>query len=144
MGYATVDQIAGEFKDFTPTTITPVSIADIEGFIVDADAEINSLLSINYVTPIIGGSEALVLLKMVEVWLVKHRILDIIYVKTGQNKTEQTGGKSYRQMALDVLKNYVSGDSVLIGAVLVTSGSIGRFACGDAPLNVFDRSRNQW
>ncbi len=144
MGYASQSDCTGEFKDLTITADSAITTADILGFIEDADAEINSRLSTKYLTPI-TGTEALLVMKMIEVWLVKHRIMDITTVKTGVSTTSQVGIKSYRQMALDLMDGLVSGKSKLTDATLASANDgVKSYSSTNSIENIFDITTNQW
>ena len=145
MGYATSAQCTGEFKDLTVGASTAISSTDVTGFIADADAEINTILSVKYQTPI-TGTEALIVMKMVEVWLVKQRIQDILSVKSGVPAAEQgADGKGYRQMALELLKKLTNGTAKLTDATLATSADgVKSYTSQEDTANVFDVSINQW
>jgi phage gp36-like protein len=144
MAYATQAQVLAEFKDLTVGASTPISTSDIAAFIADADAEINSRLSVKYTTPI-TGSESLIMMKMISVWLIKHRINEILAVKTGTSQTSQEGSKSYRQMAMDLLNDLASGKAKLTDATLATSADgVKSYTYTNSIEHVFDLEIDQW
>jgi phage gp36-like protein len=145
MAYATSTEVVGEFKDLTVAASgTNISDADMARFLADADAEINSRLSVKYTTPI-TGTEALVLMRMIECWMVKHRIEKILEVKTGRPVDSQEGGKSLRQQALDLIKAIVEGNVKLTDATLASTGDgVGSYTSENGTEHIFDRDTVQW
>lgn len=144
MSYTNPTLVVGEFKDLTISASTAVTTTKLTQFIADADAEINSRLGVKYKTPI-TGTESLVMVTMIATWLVKHRIIEVLHVKTADDKTSQVGSKSYRETALAVLKEIASGNIILTDAVLKTSADgVRSFSNDNATANIFDRSIDQW
>lgn len=144
MSYATQAEVLTEFKDFVPTSSTAISTTDIDAMIAEAEAEINSRLCVKYTTPI-TGTEALLIARMVEKWLVKFRIEYILQVKTGREPDKQEGGKSLRQMALDILDALVKGTMKLSDATLASSADgVKSYSSANDTQHVFDKSAKQW
>lgn len=118
MAYATVTQVASEFKGITFSASTAVTDTEVSSFIEQADAMINGYVSARYDTPV-SGSASLAILQMICIWLVKSRILSILSVKTPQDKTKQDpDGPSLFKQAIDMLKDIRSGKLVLPDATL--------------------------
>lgn len=151
--YSTLAKVQSEFKSITFTNSqadspTAVTTQHVYSYLADADAEINSRLSVKYTTPI-SGTESLVVMAMIETWLVKHRILERIKVHTGDDKTSQTGTQTYRKMAMDLINEIVSGKVLLTDATLKTTADGVRSYNHDnaddtATANIFQRSVEQW
>ncbi len=80
MAYTTTAEIQADFKDTTFSTTTNVKAADVDQFIVEADALINASVGSRYVTPVAAG-EGLSLLKFLSRSLVAGRIKKILEVK---------------------------------------------------------------
>jgi hypothetical protein len=144
MSYATADQITGEFADVTFSTTTKVTTTDITRFLAEADAEINTRLSSRYAVPI-TGTEALVLMGMIETWLVKHRVANIMAVKIPVTKAAQGGETDLRQQALDMLQAMVEGKMSLSDAPLASSSAgVKSYAADNDLEHTFQRGENQW
>lgn len=144
MSYTSPTLVLGEFKDLTVSATTAVTTTKLAQFIVDADAEINSRLGVKYSTPI-SGTESLVMVAMIATFLVKDRVLEITKVKTGDDKTSQTGSKSYRDKALDLINDIASGKILLTDATLKTSADgVRSYSNDNSTANIFDRSIDQW
>ncbi len=152
MSYATIAKVEGEFKNVTftskdavlPLLPTAVTIEDVTQWLADADAEINSRLSVKYQTPI-TGTEALTVMCMLAIWLVKDRILGVMEVKGVTPATSQIAPKSNRQKALDALNDLVSGKMKLTDATPATTADGVRSYMSDNVIqNVFDRTIEQW
>jgi hypothetical protein len=90
MAYCTSAQVAAEFKDITFSANTPVTDTDVDRFIAEADAEINSVLAVRYATPI-TGTEALIIVRQLSIDLVAERVKNIIKVRTGEEVKNQSG-----------------------------------------------------
>lgn len=148
MAYSSITNIQYEFKDVTFSSSTAMTTAKVTQYMADADAEIDCTLAVKYTTPI-TGTQSLVLIGQIAVWLVKDRINETLQVKTGDDKTSQTGGKSYRQKAVDMLNDLASGKKVLTDAALKTSADgvqsyNNNNSDDDDTANVFQRGVDQW
>ena len=144
--YTTVSKVQAEFKSVTFATTTVPTLANVGDYLSDADAEIDCTLSVKYQTPI-TGTQALILIAMIEVWLVKDRILNVIKVKTGKNSEDQDGATNYRDKAMKVLNSLAAGTMKLTDATLVNSNDGVRSYTNENPTTaprVFDRTINQW
>jgi hypothetical protein len=126
MAYSEVSDIESDFKDieFLAAAATPTSLVteeDVDQFITEADALINSYLSMRYETPVTGGSEALELLKLYSRSLVASRIKGIMQVKqatntdANQNVREGLSTKDVLKLLEDLRDNKTS----LTGATLL-------------------------
>jgi hypothetical protein len=91
MSYADLSHIQSEFKDVTFDADSAVTDTEIARFLEEADAEIDMNLCGMYETPI-TGTTALVIVRMIEIWLVKDRVSEILLVKTGRPETTRTVG----------------------------------------------------
>ena len=143
MAYCTTDHVQEEFKDQTFTTSTKVTLADVTRFILESDALINSKLGLKYQTPI-TGTNALILMRMISVWLTKSRILDIFAVKTGRTETDQDGGTETAAKANKLLQDIVDGAVALSDATLLSSDyRISSYSLEHDLENVFEKGVDQ-
>jgi hypothetical protein len=145
MPYATVSEVQGEFKKIAFSTTSLVTEADVEAFIAEADALINSYVSQRYQLPV-GAGEGLTLLRMYSRVLVSHRVRGILSVKS-PNDLKQEPNAPYLSVA-DILKNLEklkNGDLALTGATPVQSGGgmfSNTYAQGVEPR--FRKDLDQW
>jgi phage gp36-like protein len=147
MSYAASADVVGEFKDLTVASSgTAISTDDMTRFLAEADAEINSRLSVKYTTPI-TGTESLLLMRQIAVWLVKDRIERITEVKTGRPVDAQKGQTptSLRSQALELLKSICEGKIKLTDATLASTGDgVGSYSSENGTEHIFDRDTQQW
>ncbi len=144
MSYTSSTLVGQEFKDITFGAGTAISTTKLAQYITDADAEIDSRLGVKYTVPI-TGTQALAMCGMIATWIVKHRVLDVIKVKTGEDKTSQGNVKTYRQQALDMLNDIASGKVILKDATLATAADGVRSYTNDhSTENVFQSGVDQW
>ena len=146
MAYCVNLEVQSEFKslDFTAST-TAVTTTEIDRFIGEADAEINTYVGTRYTTPI-TGTEALKVMKMCSVWLVKSRVVNILKQKSVDPKADQDVGPSDRSRALDLLKKIAAGTVVLSDASPISSnnGGMDSYLAGREFKHDFCRDTKQW
>lgn len=143
MAYSVYGDVEAEFKGMVLDTTSPVTDTEVTGFIAQADAEINGLVGLRYVVPI-TGTDSLIIMKMVSIWLVADRVAKILQVKT---KTEEnsTAGKSLREMALELLDKIVKGEFLLADATRLSSANGFKSYANDAQLEyTFKKGDTQW
>lgn len=147
MAYATYLEIQSDFKDTEFSATTNVTIADVEGFVVEADALINSYVGSVYEVPV-GSGDGLNLLKLLCRSLVAGRIKTILEVKQEQSKD---ANQSVRGVLLSVsqvmtiLKDLQAKRLVLDGAESLASG--GGFFSSNASNDiepVMKKDTRQW
>lgn len=148
MSYATTSDIQGEFKNITFSGSTAVTSTQVSGFLTDADAMINARLAPKYQVPI-TGSNSLVIVKLIAIKLVKHRILEIIKVKTGKTSEDQDsqGKKTLEEQAFDLINDIVKDKLLLTDATLATTADGVRSYSNDNADSipyVFQRGSKQW
>jgi phage gp36-like protein len=144
MPYAESSHITAEFADVTFSASTKVSTDDITRFLAEADAEINTRLCNRYAVPI-TGTESLVLMRMIEIWLVKHRIMGILKVKTPIAKADQGGETDLRTQAIEMLKQLSDGELLLSDAPRATSEEgVKSYSADEEVDHVFQRGEDQW
>ena len=110
MAYCTTTDIQAEFKtlSFAPSSDQGLTIGQVNGFIDQASAIIDSQISNCFSLPISDTTEnqsTLLMLKTVNVWLVADRIVPILQIKTRSNNLEQSGQNeiTYYQKAMSLL-----------------------------------------
>jgi len=147
MAYATKDEIAADFKDITFSTTTNVKAADVDGFIAEADALINSYVGMKYTVPVTAG-EGLSLLKLLCRSLVSSRIKKIMEVKqeksTNANQNVQGMLMSVSDI-MKILKDISTGAITLAGASsLISGGGFSSFNYDEDVEPVAKKDTKQW
>lgn len=147
MAYTTTSEIQGDFKDITFTTSSNVKVADVDQFILEADALINSYVGGRYVLPVAAG-EGLVLLKLLSRSLVTSRIKKIMEVKqeksTDANQSV-TGVLLSTSIVMKILSDIRDNEISLAGAETLTSNRgfySKNVACDVEP--VVKKNEKQW
>jgi len=148
MAYATSAHISSEFKDITFSASTKVTDTEVDRFIEEADAEIDSVLSKRYVTPI-TGSVSLILIRQISIWLVAQRVKDILVVKTGVKGSDQGNLRNddirLDRKAKNMLQDIVNEKLDLVDATFLdSSGGVSSYNVDNNIGHVFDRESNQW
>lgn len=145
MAYCTAAQVQAEFKDLPVDSDSAISATDLGQWIEEFDAVIDSYVGVRYVTPVTGDA-SLAILRMIEIWLVKSRILPILSVKTPEDKTKQDpDGPGYYKKAMDMLTQIKKGQLPLLDATSTGSGS--RMTSYNKDLTVtreFKKDRANW
>jgi phage gp36-like protein len=146
MGYCSAADITADFANMLFDATTKVKAADIDSFIVDADALIDSYLAGRYVVPI-TGVEALKVVKLYSRTLVSDKVTGILQIKqqtntpANQNVRSGLSTKDVIKM-LEALKN---GDSQLSDAALVKSaGGISSFNVREGRTPEFKKDVESW
>lgn len=147
MGYSTSAEIQSDFKNLPLSTTTLVTTADVDQFIVEADALIDSFIGMKYEVPVTGGASALSLLKLFSRTLVADRIKKIMEVKQTQNTSanQDVRGAYSTKDVMAALKQIQTGDLKLSGATSLVSG--GGFYSKNNASNVeptFKKGCKQW
>ncbi len=147
MAYSTSTEVTSDFKNITFSTTTMVTTADVDQFIVEADALINSYIGMRYSTPVAADASTLALLKLFSRTLVADRIKKIMEVKQTTNTTanqDVRGAYSTRDV-MSQLKQIQNGDLKLSGATLnATGGGIFSNNVANAVEPVFKKGCKQW
>lgn len=147
MSYCSVPDVASDFKNITFNATSTVTDSEVESFIEQESAFMDSMICSVYVVPV-TGTQSLLLLKKIAIHLVADRVRHVLYTKTGQdNKDQDTKGlKSLSRDPRGDLKMIQSGALKLADAVALTS-NIGFDTGDDVPgcdQRVFDVTRQQW
>ncbi len=135
MAYSTAAEVQADFPSvtFTDDATSKVKLANIPGYIAEADALIDSYLAVRYSTPVTAGATALELLRYYSRALVADRIKGMLEIKqqtnTQANQNVRTGLST--KEIIKTLENYRDGSALLIGATeLEVYGNVGSLAYG--------------
>ncbi len=146
MDYCTTDDVITEFKDITFDCNSSVKLTDVESFIVQCSALIDSYVSRRYTIPVKTG-DGVEVLKLICESMVAERIRGILETKQISNKD---GNQAVRRLfdwktCLQMLKDIASGNLVLIGAPLIsTSGGIYSENAATGVKPYFRMGKKQW
>lgn len=149
MGYCTVDEVASDFKDIEFSNDSSVTTAEVESFIDQEAAFINSMINDRYITPIIEGDSpnSFLTLKRINVFLAADRVRHVLAVKTGRDASDQDtkGLRSISRQPRADLKNIRDGKSDLIDAI-EKSSNIGFDVGSDKSCDdmIFNPKKQQW
>lgn len=145
MPYCTNSDIAKEFKDITfNNTTSAVKTDQVDEFIVQADAVINSMISNRYVVPVVSGSTSLGLLKYLSIQLVAERIRFIIASKSGDEETTQDPNKKFLISPMDILKKISKGETNLPDAPVSSPNGVRSYNVDNCVKHVFKKDDDQW
>lgn len=148
MAYSSNTEVSSEFKkiDFAATNAL-VTTADVDGFIIEADALINSYVGQKYETPLTSG-EGLSLLKMFSRLLVAERVRKILEVKdpkAAEGAQNPRGVVLSTKDIMNALKAIADGSMALLGATpLVTGGAFYSPNVADGDKFEFEKSKDNW
>lgn len=147
MAYSTTADVQAEFKSVTFGAGTTPTSTQVDGFISEADAEINARVGLKYTTPV-TGAESLKILKTISVGLVAGRIQRILETKqaTPELANQDTQVKDLAKEARSKLKEIVAGTLPLPDATLVSTDGDGvkssNYSAGVE--HKFERDTDQW
>ncbi len=147
MAYCTSAEVEADFKDLPFSTTTNVKTADVEQFITEADALIDSYVGMKYVVPVTASASALALLKLYSRSLVADRIKNILEVKQATNKDANQNVRSGLSTSdvLKLLKAIGAGEVTLAGATeLASSGGFFSNNYADSVAPVMEKDTKQW
>lgn len=147
--YAVASDVQNEFKgiDFVNGQVT--TTAKVDEFILEVEAQLDGLIAGKYLVPV-TGSVSVLLLKMMTIFLVKARILDIISVKTGKKEVDQggSGAQDLREQVLGddgMIAKIKSNDLKLIDAVVsVSGGGVSSYTSTHCIEPIFQKEKRQW
>lgn len=144
MSYAALSDVQAEFPHITFNSTTKVKDVDVTRFCDEADAEIDSKLYARYQTPI-TGTQSIVLMRMLEIWIVKDRIQALLQVKSPDPKTDQGGQMGLRDRAMKKLDALASGAESLTDApVRNPSNGVKSYTNDNEIDHVFQQGVTQW
>lgn len=145
MPYSTVALVQSEFRSLDISATTAVTTTDVNGFITETDALIDSYLS-RYILPI-SSVTALAILQMISRQLVACRVRDILEVKNIEVKAAEQGGRGgcNREELMKMLDKIKSG-SLILPEADVDKSMLG-MASGNTDNDIepfFERDKAQW
>ena len=156
MPYAAKEDIANELRSIDVFTASgkEITIAKVDQFLIESDAEINSKLQNRYVMPLVDATtEALELLKKIEIDLVAYRIAKILNLK----KDMPIGGDGTRtivqtlnegaafKLSQKLLNDLNSGVIILDGATQLSTAQGNRSVVVDCDVtSVIEKDTTQW
>lgn len=148
MAYCTNAEVA---KDFPATNFSAtgakVSTSDIDEFIQDADALIDSYISSRYAVPVTGDTTALRTLRLFSRSLVADKVKGILEIKQPQNSGANQNVRSglSTKDVIKLLEQIRDGQSQLTGAQLLSSGGgINSFNVREGKTARFNKDEDQW
>lgn len=152
MSYATEADIESEFKSITFSSTTSVTLAEITGFLSQADQEIDATIATKYLLPIDGANtKALELLKSIEISIVSDRVASIIKVKSSSQKVNQDPKSGrFSNWGRDMLKKISKGTVLLLNPtgteidLVTTHDGIESFNVDNNIPHEFDKGVDQW
>lgn len=148
--YALPADVANEFRKITFDSSSDITDTRVQGFLDEAEAEINTALAVVYVTPI-TGTEAKLIVKRIEIAIVAARVAAIIDLKrtasqsTDKNIQQDFNKSGFARAARKSLENLKNRITTLTDAVLLNSDfgmSSKTLDLGVEP--VFDKCKQQW
>jgi phage gp36-like protein len=144
MAYCTSDQVQGEFKKLRADSTSPIDLTEIDRFIEEADAIIDSYLSKRYETPVTGAT-SLIIVRNISIMIVAQRIKDILRVKTGDEPTSQDGRGNLNDRAMKMLKDIVDRNIDLPDATATdTDEGVQSYVSSNEVPFIFERETVQW
>lgn len=146
MAYTTNAEVAADFKDLPFTTTTNVKTADVDQFIVEADALINSYVGSAYVVPVTAG-EGLQLLKLLSRSLVTGRIKKLMEVKQEKSvdaNQSVMGVLLSPTQVMKILTDIQKQNTVLIGATALSGGGFFSNNVANSVEPVLEKDTKQW
>lgn len=146
MGYCALADVQAEFKSITFSSTTAVTDTEVNGFIDDSSAVMDSRLALRYQTPV-TGAVSLSVLKVICSQMVAERIRKIIAVKTGNKDTDQAAGSAPKPKNTpeDMLQMIVDGTMMLVDANLIqASNGIKSYTYTNNVTPKFQRGTKQW
>lgn len=145
MAYCTSTDVASEFKNITFSASTAVTSTEVDGFIAQADAEIDGVVGLRYEVPVTGAS-SLLIVKQISIKLVAGRIKKILEVKTSTEEVNQEAqSPNLIAEARDMLDKIVKGTLLLSDAtVLSSTGGFKSFAVDEDLDYEFDITGDNW
>jgi len=150
MSYCTVEDVKSDFKNLQITSTSSVTIDEVQKFIDQECAYINSRICSLYKVPVdeIVSPMSFEVLKRINIFLAADRVRHVLYVKTGiDNKDQDTKGlHSLSRNPRKDLDEILNG-KVKLGDAIKVDECIG-FDTSDEPNDccsqTFDVNKQQW
>jgi hypothetical protein len=145
--YCTTADVIAEFKALdTTSTGAAVTSTKIDAMRDQAYAYINAKIGNKYAVPISSSASCAAIVKMVELWIVKHRIQSIIPIRTGNSDAKQNDRPdALMEKAELVLDQIVSGKLKMDGADLASSADgASSFNVAEGLEHTVKKDEDQW
>jgi len=145
MAYCTNAQVAAEFKNLSFSSSTYPTDTNVDRFIAEADAEIDSRVGLKYQVPL-TGSVALLVARQLSIDIVAERVRRVIKVQSGQDQKRQDGreGDTAKE-ARERTDLIVQGKMVLSDATLASShDGVKSYNSDNGVEPVFDAETESW
>lgn len=158
MSYANRDDIASEFKRLSFTGNDPViSESEVDKFIEEAEALINSFVCVRYNVPVLGVQSVLIL-KKITIDFVSFRVEKILRIKNPSISLRGDSSKGFEQssmraQAYEESKNLLSlirdakaklPDAIAINENPQVGFGVHYSANGQIQSPIFERYKEQW
>lgn len=149
MSYCSVDDIRSDFKDIVFNATSSVTEDEVQKFIDEETAFIDSMICARYIVPIVelDSPNSFLVLKRIAIFLVSDRVRHVLYVKTGRDASDQNtkGLKSLSRQPRRDLEMIRDGKQKLADAETVKE-CIGFDVGTDSTCSDmrFDPSKQQW
>lgn len=144
--YTSVSAIQSEFKSVTFTTTSAVTTDDVNEFINQEEAALESEVCSIYSVPIVSD-RGVAMMKLMATLMVKARIVDILQVKTGDAKADQaSSGQPLRDRVKELMDKIISkkvqfsSDEPLVQS----SGGVQSYASSNDLTPEFRSGEDQW
>lgn len=149
MSYATVAEIASEFKSITFDSNSALTDTEVGAILDQTDALINAHLSVRYITPI-TGAESLLILKKIEIDFASYRVAKILNLKKEIPLPDTTviqdlnNGAAFKTSS-KMLERIYNGDIPLPDAVPNSSATgFSDYNSANSVEPIFKRDVKQW
>lgn len=145
--YCDASDVQAEFKNITFSETTLTKSSEVEAWILQADALIDSFIGKRYAVPVESGDTALALLRLFSATLVADRVRKKLEVVQGATEKAQQNPKGMvfsTKDVLDQLRAIARGDMNLVGVGEISpeAGFSGTDGFGVTP--VFKKDTEQW
>lgn len=143
--YASVSDVASEFKTITFGAATPVKDTEVDAFIEQFEAYADARLSGTYTVPI-TGTNSLKIMKMITVWCVADRVREIMQVKNIGAPEVQQGTRPMNSCyeAKKILEQIRMKDVILTDAVALSDSGFDSFTSKNGLENFYKKDVDQW
>ena len=149
MAYALNTDVAAEFKNIAFTVTSFVTTTDVDNFITQMDALINSYVGAKYVVPITADASSVALMQLFCVTLVADKIKRILENRQATNTqtTQEVRGAYTTKDVMNALNMIKKGELVLSGATLISGSGNGVMFSNNVANEVepeFEKALEQW
>ncbi len=148
MAYCVNTDVKAEFKNLVYQSSGGITSGEVDTWITETDAYINGRIGLKYSTPV-TGTQGVLILKTVSIWLVAHRVKNRLMTLTG-TKGEQSSEpvEGYDVAAEKRLEMIVTGMLPLSDATLARSNdgvdSYSYSQSEDTEAPIFHRGVDEW